>query len=1133
MLVAAAAMAFFACQKQEDNAPEEVKNVTLTFSSEKPSFVDEAKTQWNGSSIVWSAGDKISVAYTVEGEWMGYMPEESTTASAPKLYKSEALTASSPTAKFNVSGNFNLTAEGTHVFYGVYPAISSTSFDDAPVATVTIPSLQTPKTSSFDSSADIMTGVSVGEFNSLPKPEDEISMMWTRLVAHADITLTSVNGIAADEKIFSITLTAQEDANLVGKQKVNLLTNEVNKAVASAKTNQVQINGGNLSVADGNVEFWACILPATLTSLKVELDTDKATYTREITNISKTFKQNARNTLSIKMDGATRVEKAAETWKLVTPAEGITEGTYAFVAKTSTKTGVLISSNGTGSAPTYYTSGISIENDCLIGVSDAMQFDIAGEAGNYVIYVTGGTSTWLYCNNKNDGIRVGTGPDKTWTIVAHPKNSSVFEIKNNGKSRYLGVYNNQDWRSYDSSDATNFTNATGSSQIYLYKKTSGSVAPDTTPKLEVEKTEIELTSGGGEGTVEVTAVNVSSPQVRALAEAGSQDEVTWLSVEYDENGTLSYAAEANGSENSREADIEIYAEDLEGNPLTKYIHVTQAGKVDTNFEPGKYWLFGTKNEETMVMLPIVDKDFGYPNGDEVTESRSYEKNAFTFEAEAGGYTIQDTYGKYYYQKANGSSYYNTFNVSATKPTSGHIWTVSIQNDGAAVITNIASGKVVKFADGTYKTFGVYGADEGTTTDPGVLPVLVKAENPLTVELSSIAVSGQTTVYTVGDEFEFDGVVTATYTDGSTKAVSPTDVSDPDMSVAGTSEVTVTYTEDGITKEDTYSITVNAAQSGGGAEETVLYETAFNYAISGSAYNSATEIEGKDASGTSWGIVYGNWNSSNCAQMRVYTAAKFGSVYMKFDVARATRVTYKAKVSNAALKLNTYYSIDGGSTWTKVDASKAISTTTLTEYNFVVSQTGEFSKVRIKFEATGTAPTSSNYQLTIDDVTIYGIASEGGTVEPDPEEPSTGVSKTAEITFGNNGVKINDASVTGTDSENNNWTITTVGTTSYTSSSSYYQVGSSSKPATSITFTTTLPSTASVSGIEAKFGGFSGTAGDVTLKVGDTSVGTGKLNATSDVIVESNSTASGNKVTVTITNIAKGVKCYYISVNYTE
>ena len=178
-----------------------------------------------------------------------------------------------------------------------------------------------------------------------------------------------------------------------------------------------------------------------------------------------------------------------------------------------------------------------------------------------------------------------------------------------------------------------------------------------------------------------------------------------------------------------------------------------------------------------------------------------------------------------------------------------------------------------------------------------------------------------------------------------------------------------------------------------------------------------------------------------------------------------------------------------------------------------------------------------YATTQQAIQLYrleGGESGGETPDPNPdEEPSTGVSKTAQITFGTNNVKINAASVTGTDSENNNWTITTAGTTSYTANSSYYQVGSSKTPATSITFTTTLPAGASVSNVEAKFGGFSGTAGNVTMKVGDTSVGTGKLNATSDVIVKSTSTASGNKVTVTITNIAKGVKCYYISVNYTD
>ena len=142
-----------------------------------------------------------------------------------------------------------------------------------------------------------------------------------------------------------------------------------------------------------------------------------------------------------------------------------------------------------------------------------------------------------------------------------------------------------------------------------------------------------------------------------------------------------------------------------------------------------------------------------------------------------------------------------------------------------------------------------------------------------------------------------------------------------------------------------------------------------------------------------------------------------------------------------------------------------------------------------------------------------------------------VDKTATIKFGKNDVKIDNASVTAADDQQNSWTITTVGTTSFTSNANYYQVGSSKKPATSISFTTTLPNDAEVASISAKFGGFGSTAGDITLKVGDTSVGTGKLNETTDVTVTSTSIAVGNKVSITVTNIAKGVKCYNIQVKY--
>lgn len=167
-----------------------------------------------------------------------------------------------------------------------------------------------------------------------------------------------------------------------------------------------------------------------------------------------------------------------------------------------------------------------------------------------------------------------------------------------------------------------------------------------------------------------------------------------------------------------------------------------------------------------------------------------------------------------------------------------------------------------------------------------------------------------------------------------------------------------------------------------ATEKIIYSTEFNYSIvttnGQTVYTNSDEYIGQDeGKTTSWGIIYGNWNGSNCGQMRVYSTGNFGSLYMKFDVSKATRISYKAKVNNTNLKLNTYYSTDSGENWIKVDADKVL-TTTLSEYSFTISETGEYDKNRVKFEVTGTAPSKDNYQLTIDDVTIFG---DGEVVEP--------------------------------------------------------------------------------------------------------------------------------------------------------
>ena len=166
MLVAAAATAFFSCQKQDVIEPATSEEVMLTFSSEKPTFDDETKTEWTGSTIQWSAGDKIRIAYTCDGVWQNAdgtsESDEENGSKTAKLYESKAITETCATAFFSVPVYFKGTAEGVYEFYGIYPSslVSSADIKYAPSVTITIPTTQTPTASSFDSNADVMASKS-------------------------------------------------------------------------------------------------------------------------------------------------------------------------------------------------------------------------------------------------------------------------------------------------------------------------------------------------------------------------------------------------------------------------------------------------------------------------------------------------------------------------------------------------------------------------------------------------------------------------------------------------------------------------------------------------------------------------------------------------------------------------------------------------------------------------------------------------------------------------------------------------------------------------------------------------------------------------------------------------------------
>ena len=175
---------------------------------------------------------------------------------------------------------------------------------------------------------------------------------------------------------------------------------------------------------------------------------------------------------------------------------------------------------------------------------------------------------------------------------------------------------------------------------------------------------------------------------------------------------------------------------------------------------------------------------------------------------------------------NGNNYVkwsrgNSLNTATTK-SDDTSWTVSISN-GNATIANAKDATRVIWWNASNPRFACY-TDKSAGTDYYAIQLYkvtasstttysnytLSCEEIVPCELTGITLNTESvqTTFTVGDAFTSAGlVVTAAYSNCENKVVTPTNVSTPDMSTAGTKTVTVTYTENDVTKTKDYTITV--------------------------------------------------------------------------------------------------------------------------------------------------------------------------------------------------------------------------------------------------------------------------------------------------------------------------------------
>ena len=145
-------------------------------------------------------------------------------------------------------------------------------------------------------------------------------------------------------------------------------------------------------------------------------------------------------------------------YRKVNSVDEFVNGEYIIFAESSDK--YAIKNAASSNSPTAYSMtslGISINNNNELVGNDfsELTWNFTGTASNMQITSTANNTNHLYIiGNGSTGVRVGhTSSNTSWTITEDLNVNEQFNMNCNG--RYLVVYNNQDWRSYTTSNMNN------------------------------------------------------------------------------------------------------------------------------------------------------------------------------------------------------------------------------------------------------------------------------------------------------------------------------------------------------------------------------------------------------------------------------------------------------------------------------------------------------------------------------------------------------------------------------------------------------------------------------------------------------------------------------------------------------
>lgn len=437
--IATSVLAMASCQKEQNVTNSDDLTVVSFSTSEiqtKTAFGD--KTAEGKYPTLWTGDERVGVAYNG-----GPVNKENITSSTD-----------GKSASFEIA--FAQDANATnHNFYAISPAEAFLGMiKDGEKGNIQINASQTPGEGTCDPAAQVIAASHKSETF-----DTQVNLAFSHVTAYGNLSIVLPEGGGA---VSNISLTGSK--NIAGRFYYDFngtLSENSASSTISLRTNKV------------SDIFFACA-PADLSGGKLDITvtTENGTYEKSIDLTGKTLKFESGIISKFTVNEFAKKEAPAS-WIATDLADITATDEVVITMAKGGKVYAMTSDNGTKNPQAVL---VTVKDGELSATpADNLVWNIANDNGDLTIYPNGQTDKWLYSESKTN-VRVGnSNTNKIFTLDAETK-----YLKNTGADRYLGVYNNADWRCYDGMHA----NIAGQT-LCFYVKGTPKTALETPANLQV------------------------------------------------------------------------------------------------------------------------------------------------------------------------------------------------------------------------------------------------------------------------------------------------------------------------------------------------------------------------------------------------------------------------------------------------------------------------------------------------------------------------------------------------------------------------------------------------------------------------------------------------------------------------